>query len=756
MNKHIKTLLVVMIALGGILLLALALATRSSADFENQYRTLLALNVGIIIVMLVLIVVLSVWLTQRFRKHVFGTRLMTRFALSFAMLGIIPSILLFLISTTFVSRTIDTWFNLKLDSALQAGISFGRERLTFINEQTSEQLATLADRNPEQYNQLGRVQAQKLLAKNHWQTLAALDKEGHVLWQFNANESSEPLPMFTKQIFNQARDGWSIIEDESDTIDQEEAANTTSTAKIHALKSIDGNQTAAYLYIQRTMQADFSQKIDAIQAGLRDYQATSSSRDSLKNLYRVTLAITLLVTSLAALAAAFLISNRMIKPILWLAQATQMVAAGHYALIPQRVKGSDELIQLVDSFGNMAQQLNVSQSSLKINQKELEAAKAYSEAILQNLSAGVLVFNHDMTLDSFNAYANRMFQANLTSYIGQHMSTIEPFIAFYDAIDNATTQHANSQQPWHIQQSIKLSASDFGEDLIVSIQGTRFTAEDGFESYVLVFDDISAIISAQRTLAWAEVAQRLAHEIKNPLTPIQLSAERIQMKLIDKLDENDRNLLERSTRTIVNQVQALQNMVNEFRDYGRTPEVAFAAVDLNGLIEELLMLYESDQGGKYLILTELDPQLPLILADEQQLRQVLHNLVKNALEAAPTDRQCQLILQTKQISLQRDDLFNTQAVSFSLKDNGTGFSQKIMARMFEPYNTSKSSGTGLGLPVVKKIIDAHQAKISIKNHFVLDDKNPEQNKLAGAQIDILFLNVISTNNGIDIPLLSTE
>lgn len=733
-----------MIILGGVLLFALVLATHSNANFENQYQVLLALNISTIVIMVLLIIFLGVWLRRRFHTRVFGTRLMTRFALSFALLGAIPSILLFLISTAFVSRTIDTWFNLKLEPALEAGISFGREHLNYAQEQTKNQLKVIIDQSTEQYHQINATKAQELLTEHRLQTLAALDKKGQVLWRFNAKGyHHEALPVFTAAILNKANQGWDVIEDESDASDQTDTSEKNpESIKIHALKAIPGNQTAAYLYVKRIMRPDFSNRIKAIQSGLRDYQATSSSRSSLKNLYRVTLTITLLVTSLAALAAAFLISNRMIKPILWLAQATKMVASGHYALIPQRVKGSDELIQLVDSFGSMAQQLNVTQSFLRTNQKELEAAKAYSEAILQNLSAGVLVLNHDMTLNSYNAYSSRMFQADLLPQIGQHINSIEPFTSFYDAINNAIKQH--NQQPWRIQQNIQLNSNTSNEDLIVSIQGTNFISEDGLQSYVLVFDDISTIISAQRTLAWAEVAQRLAHEIKNPLTPIQLSAERLQMKLTDKLDENDQNLLERSTRTIVNQVQALQNMVNDFRDFAHTPEVTFSAVNLNGLIEELLVLYESGQGDKYLIQSDLDDQNPLILADEQQLRQVLHNLIKNSLEAAPIDRQCIIKLQTKSIQPSQNNSLNSCVVSFTLKDNGIGFSQKIMARMFEPYNTSKNSGTGLGLPVVKKIIDAHNATINIRNYFTTDEENNPQNKILGAQIDIQFLKVAET------------
>ena len=741
MNKYLKAVLVGTMILGAAVLIALALATRSSAGFESQYSTLLILNIAVIVVMIVLLLVLGGWLFQRFRNHVFGTRLLTRFALSFALLGIVPSVLLFAISTTFVSRTIDSWFNLKLDAALQAGITFGREGLARVNEQTADQLANLTEREAANLGNANATQAQAWLKQYRWQNIAALDAKGNLLWQYNASNAAAVLPQFTPDVLKAASVGWSLVEDESDA--QDDAESAAIAPKIHALKSIKGNSNAAYLYVQRAMPDDFTQKVGAIQTGLRDYQATESSRASLKNLYRVTLAIVLLVTSLAALAAAFLIANRMIQPILWLAQATRMVAKGHYALVPQRVKGSDELIQLVDSFGDMAQQLNVTQTSLNANQKELEAAKAYSEAILQNLSAGVLVFDHDMTLESYNTYANRMFQTNLEPYIGHHMQDIEPFISIYDSIHNAMARPSN--QPWRVQQNITFNLAEHTDDLTISIQGTRFVATDGHDSYVLVCDDISTIISAQRTLAWGEVARRLAHEIKNPLTPIQLSAERLQMKLADKLDETDQSLLERSTRTIVNQVQALQNMVNEFRDYARAPEVAFAPVDLNALIDEVLVLYESGQGAQYNITTDLDAAIPEILADAQQLRQVLHNLIKNALEAAPTGFLPEISLQTELMQLSSDGLIPSDAVHFTLKDNGAGFAPKVLARMFEPYNTSKTTGTGLGLPVVKKIIDAHHAKITVKNHFADANENTEHNEILGAQIDILFLNVIQNN-----------
>ena len=434
----------------------------------------------------------------------------------------------------------------------------------------------------------------------------------------------------------------------------------------------------------------------------------------------------------------------MIQPILWLAQATRQVASGHYALVPQRVKGSDEMLQLVDSFGDMAQKLSVTQATLAHNQHELESAKAYSEAVLDNLSSGVLVFNQNLQLQSFNQTAQRMFHTDLTQYVQQNLREIEPLSALQSAIESQMqTQSASAtgaqNDAWRIQQSLANPVSPHHDDMTLSIQGSRFLAQDETYSWVLVCDDVTPIISAQRTLAWGEVARRLAHEIKNPLTPIQLSAERLNVKLAKKLDTDGQAFLEKSTRTIVNQVAALQNMVDEFRDYARTPEVQFAHVDLNHLIEEILTLYESGQNQRYRIEPQLETGLPGIWADAQQLRQILHNLIKNAIEAYPShaDGLPIIRIQTEATTLQADSLMPTQAVKLTIRDNGSGFAESVLARMFEPYNSNKAHGTGLGLPIVKKILDAHHAQIRVKNIVGKD----QDGQILGAQIGILFLNL---------------
>ncbi len=752
MAKHFKALLILIIVLGVALLIALALATRSTDSFAYNYTTLLYLNIAVIFTMSALLLVLGYWLFQRWRNNVFGTRLLTRFAFSFVLLAVVPSVLLFFISTLFVSRTIDSWFGLKLDSALNAGIDFGRDRLLRARDLTQEQLAQLVTQNPNALANPNNAEAQAWLKNNGWRTILGINAQGIITWRIDQTGSDEAnitqhVPVFNQDTLGKVGTQWVQIEDDADSL-VDPNDSTVPRQYIHAIQALGASASAKapqathWVYAQKIMPSDFSSRVRDIQNGLRDYQATEVSRISLRKLYRITLGIILLVTLLAALAAAFLIANRMIQPILWLAQATRQVASGHYALVPQRVQGSDEMLQLVDSFGDMAQKLSVTQATLAHNQHELESAKAYSEAVLDNLSSGVLVFNQNLQLQSFNQTAQRMFHTDLTQYVQQNLREIEPLSALQSAIESqmhaqsvATTQNDS----WRIQQSLANPASPHHDDMTLSIQGSRFLAQDESYSWVLVCDDVTPIISAQRTLAWGEVARRLAHEIKNPLTPIQLSAERLNVKLAKKLDTDGQAFLEKSTRTIVNQVAALQNMVDEFRDYARTPEVQFAHVDLNHLIEEILTLYESGQNQRYRIEAQLDDQLPGIWADAQQLRQILHNLIKNAIEAYPSNADGLPIIQiqTEATTLQADSLMPTQAVKLTIRDNGSGFAESVLARMFEPYNSNKIHGTGLGLPIVKKILDAHHAQIRVKNIVSKD----QDGQILGAQIGILFLNL---------------
>ena len=479
MNRRLKNLLIAIILLGVVLFIALALATRNTASFAYNYTTLFYLNIIIIFVMSSLLLVLGYWLYQRLRSNVFGTRLLTRFALSFVILAIVPSVLLVVISNLFVSRTINSWFNLKLENALTAGIDFGRDRLLLNRDMTQSQLGNLLAQNDLSLSPNPSL-AQTEMKKNNWQTLIGINAQGVITWRIDASGTTpesitEHLPTFSPDWLHPITQDWVQIEDENDSID---ASNETVPRQfIHTIHALPKPQkgTAQWVYAQKLMPKNFSTRVNDIQNGLADYQATVTARESLRNLYQVTLVIILLITLMAALAAAFLIANRMIQPILWLAQATRQVAAGHYALVPQRVQGSDEMLQLVDSFGDMAQKLHFTQSSLARNQHQLEAAKAYSEAVLDNLSSGVLVFSQSLNLLSFNLTAQRMFEVDLEPYMLQPLREIQPFTPLIDIIETQT-KHANESTlySWRVQHPFTNPNAPQHEEMTLSIQGSRF------------------------------------------------------------------------------------------------------------------------------------------------------------------------------------------------------------------------------------------------------------------------------------------
>jgi nitrogen fixation/metabolism regulation signal transduction histidine kinase len=427
------------------------------------------------------------------------------------------------------------------------------------------------------------------------------------------------------------------------------------------------------------------------------------------------------------MVSAFLLATDLAEPLLLLAEGTKAVAEGNLSPRPI-VATSDELGTLTQSFNTMTMQLADARAAVERNRQALEDAKAYLESVLANMSAGVMVLDEQLRLVTFNASASRILHQDLAVFQGHIFASIDSVAAFsqpiIDAFSNQNAQAAGENvdsvgQYW--QQQIEIPRHMMGEDgdgdIALLARGGRLPVGSG-SGYVVVFDDISDLISGQRSIAWAEVARRLAHEIKNPLTPIQLSAERLMMKLQPKLDTNDGALLERGTNTIVNQVLAMQQMVDNFRDYAKTPPPQLQPLDLNALIEEILELYPDGKDLRS-IQAHLPDDLPRILGDATQLRQVVHNLLQNAQDATSesntSPRSVRIDVTTEAVHYAEAEGSTRTAVRLTVADNGSGFDQRMLARAFEPYATSKRRGTGLGLPVVKKIIEEHGGTIELQN-----------------------------------------
>jgi nitrogen fixation/metabolism regulation signal transduction histidine kinase len=395
----------------------------------------------------------------------------------------------------------------------------------------------------------------------------------------------------------------------------------------------------------------------------------------------------------------------------------------------------------------LTRQFNVMTRQLADTRTSLQESKSFLETVLSNLTAGVCIFDDGFKLVSSNAGADAIFRHDLTQLTGKALSQIPALAEFETAVKEgfaamqmtvgprASTDLTDtkgldqiSARVW--QKQIQLHASsEFDQELGVTIfvRGTELAP--GLN--MIVFDDITDVVTAQRSIAWSEVARRLAHEIKNPLTPIQLSAERLQQKLAGKVSPEQEEMMNRSTATIIGQVEAMKQMVNDFRDFAKTPAPQLRAVSINQLIQEILVLYEGSP-----IEVSLDSACPDILGDPTQLRQVIHNLLQNAQDATLEGQRtgASVAIATEPVPYKQANGAMQKAVRFSITDSGAGFTAKILARAFEPYVTTKTKGTGLGLAVVKKIVDDHGAKIEIRNRMQGD-------VVVGAQVSILFMNL---------------
>ncbi|TFW09256.1 HAMP domain-containing protein [Oxalobacteraceae bacterium OM1] len=743
MQRFLRYLLVVGGAVVSILLFLLASASENSAYFDTHYPWLLGLNALMAGALLFLVGLLLQRLYSRYKRREFGSRIMARLVILFALVGILPGTVIYMVSVQFVSRSIESWFDVRVESALEAGLTLGRTALdNSLSDLTAKarsmalELSDLSEAS--QVSQLSRLRDQSQL-----QEATILGGNGQVLASVGGRLGELVPDLPNTSMLRQARlsRAYAAIEgglDDHDTGNAANAAESSHGLRLRVVVAIPASSTALslqndtrYLQLLQPVPPHLAANAEALRAAYSEYQERSLARSGLRKIYIVTLTLTLLLAIFGAIAAAFLIAGDLAKPLLVLAEGTKAVAEGNLSPRPI-VPTSDELGTLTQSFNTMTRQLSEARASVERNRIELENAKAYLESVLANMSAGVMVLDKHFRLISCNASVGRILQHDFHAQIGKPLAALEGFEPLAHAITKAFTEQsaqsaggnsdddgAGGDPHWQKQIEVPRRADvlDGDNNITLLARGSHLPVAGG-SGYVVVFDDISDVISAQRSIAWGEVARRLAHEIKNPLTPIQLAAERMQMKLEHKLEGPDAAMLARSTGTIVNQVEAMKRMVNDFRDYAKTPPAVLTPLDLNDLIEEILHLYVAGDE-RDVIHAQLVPALPAVMGDATQLRQVIHNLLQNAQDAvaergdAGTPPHIDLV--TEAVHYQNSDGEQQTAVRLTLTDNGPGFSSKILSRAFEPYVTSKPRGTGLGLAMVKKIIDEHGGRIDIKN-----------------------------------------
>jgi nitrogen fixation/metabolism regulation signal transduction histidine kinase len=739
-NQALRYALVVGGAVVSILLFLLASASNNSGFFDRNYSWLLGLNAAVAAALLLLVVVSLARLYSRYKSGKFGSRLMARLVLLFAGIGILPGLVIFLVSVQFVSHSIESWFNVKIEAALESGLNLGHAAL----DQALAELGATAEVTAATLAGHDRQAAQAILGRlineqNGLQNAMIIGADGRLAAgateDKHANLAADvPTPAMLLQAVmpgGYARPEGGI---ERDFKDAEGASGTVPNALdaatglrlrvVVAIPEPPGAQPR-FLQLVQSVPVNLASNAEVLRTAYSEYQERFVARVGLRKMYIETLTLTLLLAIFGAIASAFLIASNLAQPLLVLAEGTRAVAEGDLSPRPI-VATSDELGTLTQSFNTMTGQLFEARSAVERNRAALQSAKAHLESVLANMSAGVIVLDADFNLVNSNEAVERILQQDVGGHVGRALSGIDGLAAFSAAItrafsaQNAQSAAGSAHQRTHWQQQIEIPrrlASSDDHDITLFARGSRLPVGAG-SGYIVVFDDISDVISAQRSIAWGEVARRLAHEIKNPLTPIQLSAERLQMKLESRLEPADAALLNRGTATIVNQVDAMKRMVDDFRDYAKAPPAVLQPLDLNRLIREILELYLSGDESD-MIHPVLAPDLPAVMGDATQLRQVIHNLVQNAQDAMndrPADAPpARIEVTTEAIHYQSADGGAGTAVRLAVADNGPGFAPKILSRAFEPYVTSKARGTGLGLPMVKKIVDEHGGRIDIQN-----------------------------------------
>ena len=671
-------------ALAGILLFLLAAASANTALFAKHYSLLVVLNVAVA-AGLVVIVGYQLWvLGGAIRRRLFGSRLSLRFVLLFAMMALIPGALVYTVSVQFLAESIESWFDVRVDSALEGGLNLGRAALDSLlddlHRETHAAAMELGDRAPAQ--QAGLLDS---LVERAGASEAIIIGTTGIVGSATRDLTRFVPDMPPLNILRQARQnrGYRGIEGVG-----ERGLMLRVIAPIGRLMLAEEQR---FLQFTQPVPASLAQNAETVQSVYRSYKELALSRQGLREIYILTLTLTLLLALFSAFALAFLLGKRLAAPLATLAEATEAVARGDFTR-RARVTSSDELGILTQSFNSMTQQLDEARTATEQNRRQVESAKGHLENVLANLSAGVLVLDRNMRLRIANASAGRIVGLDETRSDQTELANrLAPILQVAGA--------EFAQRPTGTWQR-ETAFGDGRQRLLV--RGSRLPEERSGD-YVVVFDDVTALVEAQRATAWAEVAKRLAHEIKNPLTPIQLAAERLQAKLAGRVTGDDAEALRRATNTIISHVQSLKTMVDEFREYARLPAPNLVTIDLNGVIDDVLTLYENTRP---VVRAHLSPALPAINGDASQLRQVVHNLLQNAQDACAGNDDAIIEVATK---------VQDGTVIFSVRDEGVGFPDPIIRRAFDPYVTTKPKGTGLGLAIVRKIIDEHRGSVVLAN-----------------------------------------
>ena len=688
---------VAVVGLGFLILLAQSLSNNELVS-NDTFIVLLVISIAFVVCLFFLIIFQVFKLLQSVRKEITGSKLTLRLVISFGLMVLIPVSIVYLVSVNFLTKSIESWFDVRVESALEGGLNLGQKTIDILIDDIELKGKSIA-----------YAIANKPYEKREDILIDLREKfsiSSAVLYKSDGSISaiSESNPIIRSSTLS-LEDIRRVQNGYFGRIEETKNKNLLLKAFIPIFYN-DKNQTIdligseEILMLSQPVPESISNMAISVESVFEEYQQLRYSRNSLKIIYTLTLTIVLMLAILTSVAISFVLSRRFTRPLSLLSEATNQIAKGNYKKIIPEV-GKDELGTLVKSFNSMTYQLETATKNSKKNRKHLEEARAFLDATLTNLVTSIVVIDKNINIKLYNKSAAKLLNFKSSNMVGENLkNAIQDMKKFHSVITFIEDSLGKKNKATDISKEIVLGSQEDEKTLILKLSALR---ESSGISYILVLDDISIVAKAQRQIAWSEIARRLAHEIKNPLTPIQLSAERVQNKIIGKLNEADKELLNKSTNTIIKQVDALKLMVNEFAEYSRTPSVVRKTINIAELIDEISYLY-SDNNIE--IKKNYPKKIKEIKIDENKFRQVLINIFDNSKAATENIKNPKIIITVK---------YNKNSIMLKIEDNGIGIPTEIIDKIYEPYVTSKKTGTGLGLAIVNKIIEEHSGNIEIKN-----------------------------------------
>lgn len=714
-------------------LLMMSDALQNSDRFSELYIPLLLFNAVGLITLIALIGINIRRLLQQLREKTPGARMMARMVSTFSILSIIPVLILYYFSLDFLYRGIDSLIDTRIEQALNDSLELSKVSIDLRMKEYSQETEQIAADFAEINDATIPFEIDGYRDNIGASELTLMTQQGAII-NYSLSDTTALVPDIPiETILYQVQQGSSYV---GLDITTNAGLSVRVVTPIPELGIETDQRILQALY---PMDAQINDLADNVQRAYTQYENLSYLQEPLKLSFLLILTTVLLFSIFSVVWAAFYSAQRLVSPITDLAEGTRSVAEGDYNT-QLTVPSNDELGFLVSSFNQMTRRISLARDEVRQSQHEAEAQQAYLEAVLSRLSSGVMVLDKESRLRTANISSGQILGIEIEAETGRTLTDLKNDYHYLEKLLQTIERHLHkSDQDW--REQIPIFGTSGRQILMCSGTTIVLTAEQD-PVHVVVFDDITALVQGQRDAAWSEMARRLAHEIKNPLTPIQLAAERLRHKYADELSEGQFKAIDRLTNTIIHQVETMKTMVNSFSEYARPPSISASKVDINALLQEVIDLYENlDTNAK--IVMQLEEDLPQIKADPDKLRRVFNNLIKNAFDASSSQKQVQMNISTHFFSGT-----GPEYVEITIKDSGTGLSEDIISTVFEPYVTTKKKGTGLGLAIVKKIIEEHGGIVMLKNNSDNDGasaiirlpimgENIEMIKLAMTNRDIL-------------------